>query len=137
MLSLVSIVLGLSGVWSCAEDPSNRDTKAPESTETFARAAVEVGTINLAGMAEFEASVQRMNRDQQTRLWLSLKELHDGVHPSDSTVSFGDEGGSGAGGSCDILRCSHTNVTCGSAMWCCAFGEDKTFYLSSSCPGGD
>ena len=140
-LSLVSILLGLSVVLGCTEDPGKRDTKVaviPESTETFARAAVEVGTIDYAHMAEYAASVQGMNRDQQTRLWLSLKELHDGgAHPSETPVVYGDEGGSGAGGSCDILKCSHSAVKCGTSMWCCAFGEDKTFYLDSSCPGDE
>src|ERR1041385_3405813 len=93
--SLVVILLGLSGVLGCSEVPSNDDTKAamvPESTETFARAAVEVGTIDLAHMVEVEASVERMNRNEQTRLWQSLRELHDVIHPSEIGVSFEEEG---------------------------------------------
>jgi hypothetical protein len=103
----------------------------PESTETFARAAVEVGTIDLAHMVEFEASVERMNRNEQTRLWQSLRELHDVVHPSEIGVSFEEEGG---GGGCDMLACSHSQGKCGQSMWCCAFGENATFYLESDCP---
>jgi hypothetical protein len=136
-LGLVTILLGLSAVLGCIGDPGKtKVAPIPESTETFARAAVEVGTIDVAHMADYEASVQRMSRDQQTRLWLSLKELHDGAHPSETPVVFDDEGGSGAGGGCDILKCSHSSGRCGSSMWCCAFGEDKTFYAPSSCPGG-
>ena len=130
---LVFIALGLSGVLGCAEDPGKSDTKVaiiPESTETFARAAVEVRAIGLADMVEFEASVERMNSDEQTQLWLSLKELHDLVHPLETAVRLdeGEETG------CDILKCSHTVGKCGRSMWCCAFGENATYYGEEPCP---
>lgn len=129
---LVFVLLGLSGVLGCAEDPGKGDTKVaviPASTETFARAAVEVRAIDLTHMVEFEASVARMNSDEQTRLWLSLKELHDLAHPSEVAVRL-DEGETG----CDILKCSHTVGKCGSSLWCCAFGENATFYGEEPCP---
>ena len=135
-VGVVIMMLGLSGLFGCAQDPGKSDMEVVPTldTMTYARAAVEVGKIDVAQMPEFKASVERMNVDERTDLWLNLKDLHDRIHPSEAAghdAEFCDEQISleeGSGGGCSNQRCSHSS-SCGLAQWCCAFGENATFYM--------
>ncbi len=140
-MTLGSVLVGVALLVSCAgvepgPDPAPAPTPAPAPVDTvlFARAAVEVGTIEMAEMAEFELSVQRMDLTQRSELWQTLKELHANVHPVGAaaarvdTSSLKEEGGGG----CSPERCSHSGGC--KAAWCCAFGEDAVFYDLGGCP---
>jgi hypothetical protein len=133
-IGLVVILLGLSGIFGCAQTPDKSDTvvaPAPESTVIYAHAAVEVGKIDIAQMPEFQASVERMNLDERAQLWGTLQELHDSVHPSepaehDGAAKSGPSGAEAFG--CSTAHCSHSDPNSQTAQWCCAFGEDALFY---------
>ncbi|HEX7836993.1 MAG TPA: hypothetical protein VF469_05990 [Kofleriaceae bacterium] len=138
-LSLVVMMLGLSGIYGCAQDPGASDTKLasiPRSPVTYAHAAAEVGKIEIAQMPEFEASVERMTLDERAELWLTLKGLHDGVHPSEAAenVVMSSPGtilqveDSGGGSGCSTDRCSHSQSSGGTGWFCCSFGENATWY---------
>lgn len=145
MVKHISIAVALFGfvhASGCAQGSGDVDTKAipiPDSNVVFARAAVEVGQIAIAQMPDFEASVRLMHVDERTELWLTLKELHDGLHPSNATehelTSSTEQGLQQADtviaeeAGCTILPCSHSAWSL-TAQWCCALGENRMFYHS-------
>jgi hypothetical protein len=133
-LGLAIMIFALSAIAGCAQAPVADDTKVapvPESVVTYARGAVEVGRIKLSQMPEFEASVEQMNLGERTALWLTLKELHDSVHPSqvvehatlpsDLTTPIEETG-------CARAYCSHSDTSSLVVQWCCAFGENALFW---------
>jgi hypothetical protein len=132
-LCVIVSVIGL-GVIGCAQSSDGLDKQAtpiPESSLIFARVAVEVGQIKIAQMPEFRVTVDGMDVDQRTELWLSLKQLHDAEHADEaiaheavSTEPLAEE----AGG-CTILPCSHSAWSL-TAQWCCALGQNRMFYAS-------
>lgn len=129
---LAIIVLGLSGIIGCAQTPDGGTSvgPAPDSMETFAQAAVEVGEIGVAEMPGYAASVALMPPSGRAELWQSLKILHDGLHqdgPANLQDTVCEAQAVVEGGGCSNARCSHS-ASCGLAQWCCAFGEDATFY---------
>lgn len=134
-LALVIITLGLSGIFGCAQNPETTDPNVAPTLDTmkYARAAVEVGKITVAEMPEFKASVERMSLDERAGVWLTLEQLHDSVHLSGVAEQDAEFCGEetflveAEGGGCSNARCSHS-ASCGLAQWCCAFGEDATFY---------
>jgi hypothetical protein len=137
-LGLAIMIFGLSGIVGCAQAPVGDETEVapvPRSTVTYARAAVEVGRIELAQMPAFEAFVERMDVGERTALWLTLKELHDSVHPSQapeddapsrSVVTPLEDFG------CRPAACSHSDRYSETAQWCCALGEDYLFFMNDS-----
>lgn len=138
-MALGSVLAGIALLISCggvepAPEPAPTPASAPASTLLYARAAVEVGTIDSSQMAEFELSVQRMDLAQRSELWRKLEELHANVHPSGAAAARVDTSSLAAegGGGCSPERCSHS-AGC-RAAWCCAFGENAVFYDSGGCP---
>lgn len=139
-LGLVVLLLGLSGIFGCAQTPGKSDTVVtpdPQSTMIYARAAVEVGKIDIAQMPAFQASVEHMNLDERAQLWVTLQELHDSVHPSepaahDAVAPSGPSGVESFG--CSTAHCSHSDPNSQTAQWCCAFGEDALFYQDDPPP---
>jgi hypothetical protein len=137
------MIVGLGAIAGCAQ--SQDDTKKPPaqtSTLPFARAAVEVGEISLGEMEAYQANVEGMTASKRSQLWQRLAQLHGGVHAAESSpplaaVDEGDEAG------CTIRACSHAEDDSVTVQWCCAFGEDKTFFmndctsLAGGCGGGE
>jgi hypothetical protein len=136
-IALGSVLAGIALLISCGglePAPAPDPTPAPVETVMYARAAVEVGTIDISEMAEFEVSVQRMDLAQRSEIWQKLKVLHENVHPSGAAAARADTSSvkEGGGGGCSPARCSHS-AGC-TAAWCCAFGEDAVFYDAGGCP---
>ena len=140
---LGSVLVGAALLVSCGgveqtptPTPTPTPAPPPETTLIYARAAVEVGTIDISQMAEFEVSVQRMDPAQRSELWLRLSQLHadnhPSLHPSQATNGTTSSALSVEASGCSPSRCSHS-VGC-SADWCCAFGEDAVYYGSGGCP---
>lgn len=129
VMALVVALAGVALVAACGgvEPNPTQMVQAPESALLYARGAVEVGRIDISQMGDFEAAVQRMDGAQRSALWAQLTELHAKVHSSTASTSSAL-----MAPGCSPNRCSHS-VGC-LAQWCCAFGEDATYYGPGGCP---
>ncbi len=86
-------------------------------------------------MPQFETFVARMSLGERTELWLTLKELHDSVHPSDASDAVEYDGTSRSelsepleDAGCTRAHCSHSDPNCTVAQWFCTFGENASFW---------
>ena len=133
-MMLLGLALVSSLLVGCGED--DEVSQIPQESTLYARAAVEVGTINISQMDEYAATIDAMAATERRELWLNLKQLHDQVHPAGSVAHVAGSDSTVVqvppGGGCSPSRCSHSTGC--KADWCCAFGEDAVFYSAGGCP---